>query len=372
MDHLQKPIKDCPILSPVLFQTLEKVPSQFRWPQSALIPPSNHQLNSPVIDLQGLYNGDQASIKKSTDLIKSACLTHGCFEVINHGVDENLIRSAVEISNEFFDLPMDQKFKAMKTPENPWGYSAAHSERFSSKLQWKETFSVQFYQDLMNPVVVEFFKEKLGKDHEQQGWVFQEYCEAMHKLGLAIMELLAISLGIDRLHYKKFFEDACSIMRSNYYPWCPEPDSTVGIAPHCDPVSLAILHQDDVGGLEVFSDNKWQTVPPRPGSLIVNIGDTFVALSNGKYKSCLHRVVANKEKERKSIVFFFSPKKDKTVRAPDELVVKDGVKMFPDFTWSQFFEFTYSKYRTDGDTLKAFVEWLSTSKTGHDDDAAKN
>lgn len=98
----------------------------------------------------------------------------------------------------------------------------------------------------------------------------------MKELSLSIMELLAISLGVERKHYRKFFEDGSSIMRCNYYPPCKEAGLTLGTGPHCDPTSLTILHQDQVGGLQVFVDGKWQVVRPRPDALVINIGDTFM------------------------------------------------------------------------------------------------
>lgn len=97
----------------------------------------------------------------------------------------------------------------------------------------------------------------------------------MKHLSLAIMELLAISLRVDRWHFRKFFQDGSSIMRCNLYPPCQEPGLALGTGPHCDPTSLTILHQDQVGGLEVFANNGWQTVRPRHGALVINIGDTF-------------------------------------------------------------------------------------------------
>jgi len=106
--------------------------------------------------------------------------------------------------------------------------------------------------------------------------VYQKYCEAMNGLSLAIMELLGLSLGVDRNYYRDFFEDASSIMRCNYYPPCEEPSLVLGTGPHCDPTSLTILYQDQVGGLEVFVNDKWQAVEPCPNALVVNIGDTFM------------------------------------------------------------------------------------------------
>lgn len=98
----------------------------------------------------------------------------------------------------------------------------------------------------------------------------------MKQVSLVIMELLAISLGVDRSHYRNFFEDGSSIMRCNHYPPCQNSGVTLGTGPHCDPTSLTILHQDQVGGLEVFANNRWQAIRPRPDALVINIGDTFM------------------------------------------------------------------------------------------------
>lgn len=106
--------------------------------------------------------------------------------------------------------------------------------------------------------------------------VYQEYCDAMNNLSSAIMELLGMSLGVGRNYFKEFFEGNDSIMRLNYYPMCQKPDLTLGTGPHCDPTSLTILHQDQVGGLQVFVDDKWQSVTPKFDAFVVNIGDTFM------------------------------------------------------------------------------------------------
>lgn len=90
------------------------------------------------------------------------------------------------------------------------------------------------------------------------------------------MELLGMSLGVEKSHYKEFFEENESIMRLNYYPPCQKPELTLGTGPHCDPTSLTILHQDCVGGLQVFVDNEWRSISPNFNAFVVNIGDTFM------------------------------------------------------------------------------------------------
>lgn len=98
----------------------------------------------------------------------------------------------------------------------------------------------------------------------------------MKKLALDLLDLLEISLGVDgHNYYRQLYEDSVSIVRLNYYPQCNKPDLTYGVGPHCDPTTLTVLHQDQVGGLEVFVDNKWKSVQPHHDALVINIGDTF-------------------------------------------------------------------------------------------------
>ncbi|KAF5208212.1 Gibberellin 20-oxidase protein [Thalictrum thalictroides] len=258
-----------------LMQKQTSIPREFIWPQRDLVH-SVRALKEPLVDLQGVLRGEDREILKAAQLIREACLKHGFFQVTNHGVDARLISAAHEHMDAFFKLPISEKLKVSKKPGSLSGYSNAHATRFSSQLPWKETLSFGYHENDSNPVVLDYFKSALGKEFEQAGLIYQKYCKAMKELSLVIMELLAISLGVDRLHFRKFFEDSNSIARCNYYPPCQEPSLTFGTGPHTDPTSLTILHQDQVGGLEVFTQNKWQAVEPRPDALVINIGDTFM------------------------------------------------------------------------------------------------
>ncbi|XVF64456.1 hypothetical protein PTKIN_Ptkin09bG0171300 [Pterospermum kingtungense] len=257
-------------------QSQTNVPKQFLWPKVELVN-SNQELLEPLVDIEVFFRGDELAIQQVARVIRDACLNHGCFQVINHGVDSSLITAAYDHLNRFFQLPISQKLRARTTGDglNTLCYSGAHADRFASRLPWKETLTFGFEENPKESSVIDSFKSSLGDDFEEMGKIYQKYCEEMKSLALMVMEILAISLGVDRLHYKKFFQDGRSIMRCNYYPPCPEPGLTFGTGPHCDSTSLTILHQDEVGGLEIFANNKWQIVRPRHDALVINIGDTF-------------------------------------------------------------------------------------------------
>ncbi|RRT38959.1 hypothetical protein B296_00053825 [Ensete ventricosum] len=372
------------VVNTALLPNQATIPEAFIWPQCHR-PTAIEELDSPVVDLGGFLRGDEASTARAVDCVRAACSTHGFFQVANHGVDASFFRDALVCMDDFFGLPLCHKLRARRKPGSMWGYAGAHADRFSSELPWKETLSFGYHEAGEDRVVVDYFTSTLGNDFRRMG-----YCEAMKKLSLVIMELLAMSLGVDRTHYRDFFEDSRSIMRCNYYPPCPEPELTLGTGPHCDPTSLTILRQDQVEGLEVFEGNRWRSVRPIRDALVINIGDTFMvhlhclittvkspatsdsfcafdfclgtkALSNGRYKSCLHRAVVNRRRQRKSLAFFLCPREDRVVRPPPGEL--GGARLYPDFTWAELLEFTQRHYRADMKTLHSFTDWLLSSSS---------
>lgn len=103
----------------------------------------------------------------------------------------------------------------------------------------------------------------------------EQFATTVAVLAQKLAEILAEKLG----HKSTFFQENClpstCYLRMNRYPPCPIPLQIHGLMPHTDSDFLTILHQDEVGGLQLVKDGKWIAVKPNPEALTINIGDLF-------------------------------------------------------------------------------------------------
>ncbi|KAK4727968.1 hypothetical protein R3W88_032885 [Solanum pinnatisectum] len=235
----------------------------------------------------------------------------GYFKLVDHGVSSEIVENYITRLHKIFNLPMEQKLKGGKTSSLPLGYYASNPE-YGENLPWAEVLQLLQWPEM----VVEFVKKVYGDQYHTFSNAMIDYMKEMDKLGMVIFMMLAHGLGLeDDFFFKKI----------------------VGIGIHSDPQTLTILHQDQVGGLQVLKDDKqWIGVRPLPNSFVINIGDTLEAWTNGRLKSVIHRAVVNKEKQRLSIAYFMSPTSNAIIECPPQLIhpIYNPRKYVP-FTWTQ-------------------------------------
>lgn len=138
-----------------------------------------------------------------------------------------------------------------------------------------------------------------------------------------------------------------------HYPKCPNPNLTSGAGRHSDISSITVLLQDDTGGLYVHKDASWIHVKPMKGALVVNIGDILQIISNGKYKSIEHRVIANGNTNRISVPIFANPTSDSLIAPLPQLLLRSGEKpVYKQVLFSDYFNYFFSKPHDGKQTIE--------------------
>ena len=105
--------------------------------------------------------------------------------------------------------------------------------------------------------------------------VNEEYAQKMRRVVEKLFKCLSLGLGLeaDVLKEGAGGEEIEYLLKINYYPPCPRPDLTLGVAPHTDLSAITVLVPNQVPGLQVFKDGLWFDAKYIPGALIIHIGD---------------------------------------------------------------------------------------------------
>ena len=265
--------------------------------------------------------------------VARACSTAGFFQVLNHGIPDELVNEFRHQCRRYFtELPQSIKDTHRRTATNSRGYF--DDELTKQRLDWKQALDVGVPgsrdwslpdSDPKNSCLDGF--NRLPSEEELSGYrdTIVNYFQACETLSDKITKLMAAA--IDRKIAEEAVQDLkenhTSYLRMNYYPvYDPEVGEetskeeksskseppALGISPHRDAGYLTVLLQDDdCHSLQVWLDNEWQTVVPVRGAFTINTGDMAQIWSNGRYKAPLHRVLTNKVKARFSAPFFYNP-----------------------------------------------------------------
>lgn len=173
-----------------------------------------------------------------------------------------------------------------------------------------------------------------------------------------MLTALSMGLGLEEGRLEKEvggMDELLLQMKINYYPKCPQPELALGVEAHTDVSALTFILHNMVPGLQVFYAGRWITAKCVPDSMIVHIGDTLEILSNGRYKSILHRGLVNKEKVRISWAVFCEPPKEKIVLRPlPEVVTEEEPERFPPRTFAEHIR--HKLFRKSQESQLLFVE----------------
>ncbi|KAK6124136.1 hypothetical protein DH2020_042109 [Rehmannia glutinosa] len=93
-----------------------------------------------VIDMQNLFDPD--SMDSELGKLHNACQEWGFFQLINHGVDSEIMETMKLEIQEFFNLPLEEKNKYYQETGDIEGYGQAFVISEEQKLDWADMFYI--------------------------------------------------------------------------------------------------------------------------------------------------------------------------------------------------------------------------------------
>ncbi|KAJ6712379.1 2-OXOGLUTARATE (2OG) AND FE(II)-DEPENDENT OXYGENASE SUPERFAMILY PROTEIN-RELATED [Salix purpurea] len=303
----------------------------------------------PTIDLMEIESEDKTVQDKCREELVRAAKDWGVMHLVNHGIPSDLIDRVRKAGQAFFDLPIEEKEKHAndQASGNVQGYGSKLANNASGQLEWEDYFFHLIFPEDKRDLSV---WPKTPSDYTK---VTSEYARLLRSLATKILSVLSLGLGLEEGRLEKEvggMEELLLQMKINYYPRCPQPELALGVEAHTDISALTFILHNMVPGLQLFYEGKWVTAKCVPNSIVMHIGDTVEILSNGKYKSILHRGLVNKEKVRISWAVFCEPPKEKIILKPlTELVTEAEPPLFPPRTFAQHLQ--HKLFRKTQDSL---------------------
>ncbi|KAH6828257.1 hypothetical protein C2S53_015875 [Perilla frutescens var. hirtella] len=272
----------------------------------------------PIIDLA---NSDT---NQTVDKIVQASQEYGFFQVINHGVGEDVIGEAVKVLEELFMQPFEEISKEANA--NGWVYMGSTTSTPKGAHLWRD--------NLKHPChPLEESMQHWPQYPTRYREVVARYIEGIRGLSLRVLQAICEGLGLEK-GYLGGMSQVQFVTASNYPP-CPDPSLTLGLLGHLDHSLITILFQN-VGGLQVMKDGKWMGVDVVPNAFVVNIGTQIQIISNGKLTSAEHRVVTNPKEGRTSIATFINPMPDCIIEPAKLLVNEANPPLYPSLSFKEF------------------------------------
>lgn len=301
----------------------------------------------PQVDLGKFVNGDAAQQAEFVQEIGQAFTDIGFVSVKNHGIPMELVNAFYDGAEKFFgqDLEVKDKYE-VKGGAGQRGYTSFGREhaKQSNVGDLKEFY--QFGQELPEGhELQEVYPDNIYVDELPEfNKVARQLYQAFEKSGSALLEAIAIYLGLDRNYFDEHVEGGNSILRAIHYPPITnEPKSAIRAEEHEDINLITLLFGASADGLQVRPlGHDWIDVKALGNNIVINVGDMLQRLTNNQLKSTTHRVV-NPPREkwgtaRISIPFFLHPRSDMDLTCLEDSVTEENPLQYESITAGEYLD----------------------------------
>lgn len=303
----------------------------------------------PVVDLSQYTQGDAASKAAFVQALGKAFTEIGFVGVINHGIPKDLVAKFYQQAEAFFALPEETKKKyEHPTLAGQRGYTSFGKEhaKHSNVGDLKEFFQIGQTVPPTSDLIGEYPENMPVAEQPTFLETGVQLYREFEKSGAALLEAIAIFLGLPQDYFAKHIEGGNSILRAiNYPPITSEPKSAIRAEEHEDINLITLLVGASADGLQVRPlGSDWVDVKADVDSnaIVINVGDMLQRLTNNVLKSTTHRVV-NPPREkwgtpRLSIPFFLHPRGDMSLNCLADCVTAENPIQYEPITAGEYLD----------------------------------
>jgi isopenicillin N synthase-like dioxygenase len=304
-------------------------------------------MSIPVVDLAKFTQGTHEKKKQFVFDLGKAYEEVGFVAVKNHGISQELIDELYKQVKSFFSLPSDLKKRYEKVElAGQRGYTSFGKEhaKGSDAPDLKEFY--QFGQTVTDgdAIAAEYPDNVAIHEIPELKSTMEEAYRNFEKSGKALLQAIAIYLGLEEHYFDNFVHNGNSILRAIHYPpITTEPKSAIRAEQHEDINLITLLVGASAEGLQILTkQGEWVGVTALPGQIVVNVGDMLQRFTNNKLCSTTHRVV-NPPKEhwgtsRFSIPFFLHPRGQMSLACLESCIDEKHPKAYPDATAGEYLD----------------------------------
>jgi isopenicillin N synthase-like dioxygenase len=281
-----------------------------------------YETSIPLLDLRRFDAAERVERAAFLSELRDTARQVGFFYITGHGIEPELLNGLMNSAKQFFALPEPAKL-AVEMVNSPHfrGYTRVAWERTRGLQDWREQIYIGAEQPVIAPSPKAPGWSRLQGPNQWPAALpalrpaVLNWQAAATRVLTRLLHAFALSLEQSEDVFEPLYRDGPHLLvKLIRYPGRDRTASDQGVGAHKDSGLLSLLLQDDQGGLQVETAQGWLDVPPRVGTLVVNIGEILELASDGYLRATLHRVITPPAGcERISAAFFLGARLDATV-----------------------------------------------------------
>ncbi len=301
----------------------------------------------PLLDLSNYTKGTTAERSRFVGAWGDGLKEFGFVSIVNHGVDDVLIRRAYDDAEQFFALTKETKNQYdIPNGGGQRGFTSFGKEHAKNRKvgDLKEFWHVGRDLPADSPKrAVQYGENVWPREVPRFRESTQALFGALDSAAAVLLHALAGYFQMPQNTFSDMAQDGNSILRIIHYPPLKDMFVPGGVraAEHEDINLITLLCESTASGLEILTrQNEWLAVDALKGQIVVDSGDMLSRVTNEVIPSTTHRVVnppsTSDDVVRYSMPYFVHPYPQCKLKVFDQCITQENPKRFDGITADEF------------------------------------